>query len=78
MVVGDAYANDGKWGGYSGGKHAAGLHGATSVGRGRRITGLKPKDLIGLPFMLAFALRGDGWYWRSCIFVPACKRAGRT
>lgn len=27
--------------------------------------GLKPKDLIGLPWMLAFALRSDGWYLRS-------------
>jgi DNA modification methylase len=24
----------------------------------------KPKDLIGIPWMLAFALRADGWYWR--------------
>lgn len=28
-------------------------------------TGYKPKDLIGLPWMLAFALRADGWYLRS-------------
>ncbi len=29
--------------------------------------GLKPKDLIGIPWMLAFALRADGWYLRSDI-----------
>lgn len=29
--------------------------------------GLKHKDLIGLPWMLAFALRTDGWYLRSDI-----------
>ncbi len=29
--------------------------------------GLKPKDLIGLPWMLAFALRADGWWLRSDI-----------
>jgi DNA modification methylase len=28
-------------------------------------TGLKPKDLIGLPWMVAFALRADGWYLRQ-------------
>lgn len=28
---------------------------------------LKPKDLIGIPWMLAFALRADGWYLRSDI-----------
>jgi len=29
--------------------------------------GLKAKDLIGIPWMLAFALRGDGWYLRQDI-----------
>lgn len=29
--------------------------------------GLKPKDLIGIPWMVAFALRVDGWYLRSDI-----------
>lgn len=29
--------------------------------------GIKPKDLIGIPWMLAFALRSDGWYLRSDI-----------
>ena len=27
--------------------------------------GCKPKDLIGIPWLLAFALRADGWYWRQ-------------
>jgi DNA modification methylase len=29
--------------------------------------GLKPKDLIGIPWTVAFALRADGWYLRSDI-----------
>lgn len=29
--------------------------------------GFKPKDLIGIPWMLAFALRADGWYLRQDI-----------
>lgn len=29
--------------------------------------GIKAKDLIGIPWMLAFALRADGWYLRSDI-----------
>ncbi|EGA5556286.1 site-specific DNA-methyltransferase [Salmonella enterica] len=29
--------------------------------------GLKPKDLIGIPWRLAFALQADGWYLRSDI-----------
>ncbi len=28
---------------------------------------LKPKDLVGIPWMVAFALRKDGWYLRSDI-----------
>jgi DNA modification methylase len=31
------------------------------------IEGLKEKDLIGIPWMLAFALRADGWYLRQDI-----------
>jgi len=27
--------------------------------------GIKPKDMIGVPWALAFALRNDGWYLRS-------------
>lgn len=36
---------------------------------GKRIVpiGCKPKDLIGIPWMLAFALRADGWYLRQDI-----------
>ena len=29
--------------------------------------GIKPKDLVGIPWMLAFALRADGWYLRQDI-----------
>jgi DNA modification methylase len=29
--------------------------------------GFKPKDLLGQPWLLAFALRADGWYLRQCI-----------
>lgn len=32
-----------------------------------RLYGFKPKDLIGIPWMSAFALRADGWYLRQDI-----------
>jgi DNA modification methylase len=32
-----------------------------------RPAGLKPKDLVGMPWRLAFALQADGWYLRSDI-----------
>lgn len=60
---------------------AGGSHGHTfdgkNVNRGRKdgynptrnasAIGLKHKDLIGIPWMLAFALRDDGWYLRQDI-----------
>lgn len=35
--------------------------------RGNKLDGLKEKDLIGIPWMLAFALRDEGWYLRQDI-----------
>jgi len=35
--------------------------------RGNKLQGLKSKDLIGIPWMLAFALRADGWWLRQDI-----------
>jgi hypothetical protein len=32
-----------------------------------KIAGMKSKDMIGIPWMVAFALRADGWYLRSDI-----------
>ena len=31
------------------------------------VIGLKPKDLVGIPWRVAFALQADGWYLRSDI-----------
>jgi DNA modification methylase len=69
LNLGDSYANDGKRGGSTGGKHVAALHGATNCGRRkeRGQTGLKPKDLVGIPWRVAFALQADGWYLRQDI-----------
>ena len=46
----------------------SGQLGESGIGTSRKPpTGLKPKDLIGIPWMLAFALRADGWYLRQDI-----------
>ena len=66
LNLGDSYSNDTKWGGTTGGKHVDALHGEP-VGRGKRSTGLKGKDLIGIPWLVAFAARADGWWLRSDI-----------
>lgn len=45
----------------------------TCARRGNKLEGLKEKDLIGIPWMLAFALRADGWYLRQdIIWAKAC------
>ncbi len=38
------------------------------------VSGLKPKDLVGIPWRVAFALQADGWYLRSDIIwhKPNC------
>ncbi len=40
---------------------------ARKVMRPETPVGLKPKDLIGIPWRVAFALQADGWYLRSDI-----------
>lgn len=41
---------------------------------------IKPKDMIGIPWMLAFALREKGWYLRSDIiwYKNNCNRGSIT
>lgn len=43
--------------------HPKGSH----TGSMKNTPGLKPKDLIGIPWRVAFALQADGWYLRSDI-----------
>jgi hypothetical protein len=44
------------------------LHGAHARrAGGKEHETIKPKDLVGIPWMVAFALRADGWYLRSDI-----------
>lgn len=39
----------------------------TADRQGLNAPGLKPKDLVGIPWRIAFALQADGWYLRSDI-----------
>ena len=70
---GDGYNGTGNTGGGDDGKRRGiegyGAEGAYGKGTWTppRATGLKPKDLIGMPWRLAFALQADGWYLRSDI-----------
>ena len=75
LNLGDSYASDTKWGGSTGGKHVKALHGSSGV-RQKRSTGLKQKDLVGIPWRVAFALQADGWYLRSDIIWAKCLSGG--
>jgi DNA modification methylase len=61
---GTAWVNLGdKWA--SGGNGGGGNVKANKGGRSPP-TGYKDKDLVGVPWMLAFAMRAEGWYLRQC------------
>lgn len=76
LNLGDSFASDGvkltgrndsgRGGldGFQGGQGYGDAGGRTSAGSSGDC---KPKDLIGIPWMVAFALRADGWYLRSDI-----------
>ncbi len=69
LNLGDSYAGGG---GASGHTSETKNMGATTsaygaVKSGGKKYGLKSKDLIGIPWMVAFALRANGWYLRQDI-----------
>lgn len=68
LNIGDKWASGGHGGGGSfmaergdAWQHAKGAKGWRSPP-----AGYKDKDLVGIPWMTAFALRGDGWFLRQC------------
>ena len=80
LNLGDSYA--GSWGNYGGANRGNGaqraiVNGSVVKDQTKRnglylpptanVKGLKPKDLIGIPWRVAFALQADGWYLRQDI-----------
>ena len=64
LNLGDSYNGSGGAGGdYSPG----GLKEGQPKYPGRKISTLKPKDLVGIPWRVAFALQADGWWLRQDI-----------
>jgi DNA modification methylase len=74
LNLGDSYAGsmkgangDGTWQDRSNCKQGTNI-GALNIPPQKASTiGLKPKDLIGIPWRVAFALQADGWYLRQDI-----------
>ncbi len=73
LNLGDTYSQGGRGGigarsTLLGGRHNQNESRSAREKLGRaRPQGYKPKDLLGLPWMVAFALRADGWYLRADI-----------
>ena len=66
LNIGDSYCGTGSKGDWVDPKNPNGRNGQ-SVSKTQKLHGYKSKDLIGIPWMLAFALRADGWYLRQDI-----------
>lgn len=62
--LGDSYNGSG---GAGGDYNPGGLKDGQPKYPGHRGAGLKPKDLVGIPWRVAMALQADGWYLRSDI-----------
>jgi DNA modification methylase len=67
LNMGDSYNGSGKANGCSLDGCLQGGNRSAQQTKPTRIRELKPKDLIGIPWMLAFALRAGGWYLRQDI-----------
>ena len=73
LNLGDSYATQGgAHGGRDDNQRGVGakrlhIEGAGDQEARRPAKGYKPKDLLGIPWMVAFALRADGWYLRQDI-----------
>ena len=64
LNLGDSYNGSG---GAGGDYNDGGLKEGQPKYKGRNVSHLKPKDLVGIPWRVAFALQADGWWLRSDI-----------
>lgn len=62
LNLGDSYNGSG---GSGGDYNKGGLKEGQPKYNGRNIVTLKPKDLVGIPWRVAFALQADGWWLRQ-------------
>jgi len=72
LNIGDSYCAGSRKSGVP--DNAGGDRGLPTTQRNQASGDLKQKDLVGIPWMLAFALRADGWYLRQDIIwaKPNC------
>ena len=66
LNLGDSYMGGGRGGGAENCKQRTNV-GSLDAAPNQRVRGYKQKDLVGIPWLVAFALRADGWYLRQDI-----------
>lgn len=66
LNISDTYAGKGNQGDFVDPKNPKGRNGQ-AIALNHKVEGCKAKDMIGIPWMLAFALREAGWYLRNDI-----------
>jgi DNA modification methylase len=67
LNLGDSYAGNGGGGGTQSASLPKSDDRLCAERRVQLLGGLKPKDLVGIPWRVAFALQADGWWLRSDI-----------
>ena len=67
LNLGDSFCSGGRATWRSGASQNKGQDVLNDMRRPEQPSNLKPKDLIGIPWRVAFALQADGWYLRSDI-----------
>lgn len=65
LNLGDSYASGGRGGGAENSKQQTNV--GALLGPKKAPAGYKPKDLLGIPWRVAFALQADGWWLRQDI-----------
>ena len=66
LNLGDSYVGTGSKGKHKDNKDRKNRNGQ-EVAKNNKVKGLKPKDMVGIPWRVALALQADGWYLRSDI-----------
>lgn len=67
LNLGDSYSTKVPNGGQGKNGQRASRRNTNLPNKAKLAEGIKPKDLVGIPWMVAFALRADGWYLRQDI-----------
>jgi len=67
LNLGDSYVGSGAKGKHKDPKNPKGRNAQSDKANNNKVQGLKPKDMVGIPWRVAFALQDDGWYLRSDI-----------